>query len=162
MSLQIIQGENGTPTGVFIPISDWELMKQEYQNLQAWEEPEPTKAEILAGIKEAYKVIPTHNFDRELKRLTKKYRHIKANVYELGERLEENPTWGDQVIKNCYKIRMAISNKGKGKSGGARIITYVYVVQETVFLLSIYDKGEREDISNQELKTLIESLDLEE
>lgn len=53
MSLQIIQGGNGKPTGVFIPMNDWEMMKEEYENLQAWEEPEPTKAEILAGIKEA-------------------------------------------------------------------------------------------------------------
>jgi hypothetical protein len=53
MSLQIIQGGNGKLTGVFIPMNDWEIMKEEYQNLQAWEEPEPTKAEILAGIKEA-------------------------------------------------------------------------------------------------------------
>jgi hypothetical protein len=53
MSLQVIQGGNGKPTGVFIPMNDWEIMKEEYQNLQAWEEPEPTKAEILTGIKEA-------------------------------------------------------------------------------------------------------------
>lgn len=53
MSLQIIQGGNGKPTGVFIPINDWEIMKKEYQNLEAWEAPAPTKAEILAGIKEA-------------------------------------------------------------------------------------------------------------
>jgi hypothetical protein len=53
MSLQIIQGENGKPAGVFIPMNDWEVMKKEYKNLQAWEDPEPTKAEILAGIKEA-------------------------------------------------------------------------------------------------------------
>ena len=53
MSLQIIHGGNGKPAGVFIPMDDWEIMKEEYQNLQAWEEPEPTKAEVLAGIKEA-------------------------------------------------------------------------------------------------------------
>ena len=53
MSLQIIKGENGKPAGVFIPMSDWEIMKEEYQNLQAWEEPAPTKENILAGIKEA-------------------------------------------------------------------------------------------------------------
>jgi PHD/YefM family antitoxin component YafN of YafNO toxin-antitoxin module len=53
MSLQIIQGGNGKPAGVFIPMNDWEMMKAEYQNLEAWEEREPTKAEILAGIKEA-------------------------------------------------------------------------------------------------------------
>jgi mRNA-degrading endonuclease RelE of RelBE toxin-antitoxin system len=110
----------------------------------------------------SYKIIPTHTFDRELKRLAKKHRSIKADVYELGEMLEKNPTLGDEVIENCYKIRMAITNKGKGKSGGARIITYVYVAQETVFLLSIYDKGEQEDIGNHELKTLIEALGLEE
>lgn len=53
MALQIIHGGNGKPTGVFIPIKDWEMMKEENQNLQAWEELEPTKTEILAGIKEA-------------------------------------------------------------------------------------------------------------
>ena len=53
MSLQIIQGEKGKPAGVFIPMNDWEIMKKEYKNLQAWEEPEPTKAEILAGIIDA-------------------------------------------------------------------------------------------------------------
>lgn len=57
---------------------------------------------------------------------------------------------------------MAISSKNKGKSGGARVITYVYVAGETVFLLSIYDKGDQEDISNHELKELIEALELEE
>lgn len=53
MSLQIIQGENGKPAGVFIPMKEWNQMKKEYKNLQAWEEPSPTKAEVLAGIKEA-------------------------------------------------------------------------------------------------------------
>jgi mRNA-degrading endonuclease RelE of RelBE toxin-antitoxin system len=110
----------------------------------------------------SYKIATTHTFDRELKRLAKKHRSIKADVGELGEQLEENPTMGDEVIEHCYKIRMAITSKNKGKSGGARVITYVYVAQETVFLLSIYDKGEQEDIENHELKELIEALGLEE
>jgi mRNA-degrading endonuclease RelE of RelBE toxin-antitoxin system len=110
----------------------------------------------------SYKIATTHTFDKELKRLAKKHRSIKADVGELGEQLEENPTMGDEVIEHCYKIRMAITSKNKGKSGGARVITYVYVAQETVFLLSIYDKGEQEDIQNHELKALIESLGLEE
>ena len=110
----------------------------------------------------SYKIITTHTFVRELKRLAKKHRSIKTDVYKLGEQLEENPTMGDEVIEHCYKIRMAITSKNKGKSGGGRVITYVYVAQETVFLLSIYDKGEQKDISNQELKELIEGLRLEE
>ncbi|MFA6404317.1 MAG: type II toxin-antitoxin system RelE/ParE family toxin [Salinivirgaceae bacterium] len=110
----------------------------------------------------SYKIVSTHTFDRELKRLAKKHRSIKTDVGELGEQLEENPRMGDEIIEHCYKIRMAITSKNKGKSGGARVITYVYVTQETVFLLTIYDKGEQEDISNHQLKELIEAIGLEE
>ncbi len=108
----------------------------------------------------SYKIVTTHTFDKELKRLAKKHRSIKEDICELGEKLDENPTLGDEIIKHCYKIRMAITSKNKGKSGGARIITYLYINEETVFLLSIYDKGEQEDISNNELKELIDSLEL--
>nr|WP_235904297.1 type II toxin-antitoxin system RelE/ParE family toxin [Arcticibacter tournemirensis] len=53
---------------------------------------------------------------------------------------------------NCFKIRIAIASKGKGKSGGARVITHVLIKEETVFLLSIYDKAEREAISDKDIK----------
>ncbi len=56
---------------------------------------------------------------------------------------------------------MAISSKGKGKSGGARVITYVYIQSETVYLLSIYDKSDDENISDSEIRDLIKSLGLE-
>jgi mRNA-degrading endonuclease RelE of RelBE toxin-antitoxin system len=100
----------------------------------------------------SYKIATTPTFNRELKRLAKKHRSIKEDITGLGKQLEENPTIGDEVIEHCYKIRMAITSKNKGKSGGARVITYVYVDGETVFLLSIYDKCDQEDISNHELK----------
>ena len=109
-----------------------------------------------------YKIVTTHTFDKELKKLAKKHHSIKTDISKLGEQLGEKPKLGDEVIKNCYKIRIAITSKNKGKSSGARVITYVYVAQETVFLLSIYDKGEQEDIENHELKSLIESLGLED
>jgi hypothetical protein len=64
------------------------------------------------------------------------------------------------ITKNCYKIRMSITSKGKGKSGGARVITYVVTPDETIFLLSIYDKSEQVSISNKELTDLIESIGL--
>lgn len=108
----------------------------------------------------SYKIVPTHTFAKELKRLAKKHRSIKNDVGELGELLEINPAMGDEVMEHCYKIRMAISSKNKGKSGGARVITYIYVSQKIVFLLSIYDKGEQEDISDKELKELIDGLGL--
>ena len=59
---------------------------------------------------------------------------------------------------DCYKIRMAISSKGKGKSGGARIITFVQIVETNIFLLSIYDKADAENISDKELKERLKKL----
>lgn len=109
----------------------------------------------------SYKIVPTHNFYRELKRMAKKHHSIKSDVGELCKQLEENPIMGDVVIEHCYKIRMAIKSKNKGKSSGARVITYVYVNQATVFLLSIYAKGVQDDIGNHELKELIKAIGLE-
>jgi mRNA-degrading endonuclease RelE of RelBE toxin-antitoxin system len=56
---------------------------------------------------------------------------------------------------------MAIASKGKGKSGGARVITYIYIQEKTVYLLSIYDKSDHTSISDAVIRDLIKSLDLE-
>lgn len=73
----------------------------------------------------------------------------------LGSQLEENPFLGDSLGAGLYKVRLRITSKGKSKSGGARVITCVKVIHTTVYLLSIYDKSEREDISDKELKFLM-------
>ena len=106
----------------------------------------------------SYKIITIPSFERELKFLAKKHHSIPTDFEKLLDDLEINPIMGDEVLKDCYKIRMAITSKGKGKSGGARIITFVYVVEETIYLLSIYDKSETTSISDKELRELIKSL----
>jgi len=73
----------------------------------------------------------------------------------LVENLENNSIHATLLTNNCYKIRLAIASKGKGKSGGARIITHVEIVDHTVYLLTIYDKSEKEDISDKEIKDLL-------
>ncbi|MBY0425222.1 MAG: type II toxin-antitoxin system RelE/ParE family toxin [Cytophagales bacterium] len=105
-----------------------------------------------------YSVRSIPYFDKEFKRLVKRYPSLKAELAKLGSELEINPTEGIKLGQNCYKIRIAIASKGKGKSGGGRIITHVYVEAETVYLLSIYDKSERSTISDSELKLLLESI----
>jgi mRNA-degrading endonuclease RelE of RelBE toxin-antitoxin system len=100
------------------------------------------------------------NFDKEIKKLAKKYPSIKQDLMELIEGIIEDPFLGEPLGKDCYKIRMAISSKNKGKSGGSRVITCVKVVKETVFLLSIYDKSEQENIEDGKLKNLLEINDL--
>jgi mRNA-degrading endonuclease RelE of RelBE toxin-antitoxin system len=109
----------------------------------------------------SYSILPTHRFEKELKRLVKKFPSLKAEYKELIEEIDKNSEAGTFIGNNCYKIRIAIESKGKGKSGGARAITYVYVQTETVYLLTIYDKGEKENLKPNELKMMIESLGLE-
>jgi hypothetical protein len=78
----------------------------------------------------------------------------------LIEKLEIEPETGTALGNDCFKIRLSIASKGKGKSGGARVITHIFVQNKTVFLLSIYDKSEREDISDAEIKALLKNLPL--
>lgn len=105
-----------------------------------------------------YKIIATEPFGRKLKKLAKKHKSLKADLLKIIDELSENPTLGTPLGKECYKIRMAISSKGKGKSGGARLITCVRIINETVFLLDIYDKSEQATISEKDLKLLIDLL----
>ena len=107
----------------------------------------------------SFNVIPTPLFEKELKRLAKKYPSIKKDLIVLTDELQDEPRLGTPLGHDCYKIRMAISSKGKGKSGGARIITYVQIIKTNIFLLAIYDKGDIENISDRELKERLKGLD---
>ena len=103
----------------------------------------------------SFEVSASPNFDRELKRLAKKYPSMKADLLELVESLINNPFQGENLGKDCYKVRMKISSKGKGKSGGSRVITCVKVVNKHIKLLSIYDKSDQESISDSLLIQLL-------
>jgi hypothetical protein len=102
-----------------------------------------------------YSIRQIPSYGNEVKRLVKKYPSLKGELSVLYEQLTENPETGTPIGHNCFKIRLAIASKGKGKSGGARIITHTVVVNETVYLLSIYDKSEQSAITNTELDQLL-------
>lgn len=108
----------------------------------------------------AYNVIVTPHFDKKAKPLLKKYRSLQSEISTLLDDLAENPTIGDRITTDCYKIRLSVASKGKGKSGGARVITCVKVENYDVFLLSIYDKSEQSDISNKDLSDILDAYDL--
>jgi hypothetical protein len=103
----------------------------------------------------SYKVSTIAAFDKQFKRLSKKYPSLKIEISELAVSLQTEPTTGTSLGHDCYKIRLAISSKGKGKSGGARVITYFAITDERIILLSIYDKSEQSDISDKELLRLL-------
>lgn len=105
-----------------------------------------------------YKVSTIPNFDRQAKQLAKKYPSLKNDLFELIESLTLEPEQGKALGNNFYKVRMAISSKGRGKSGGARIITYLKVTATTVYLSAIYDKSTKSSISDHELEQIFKTI----
>ncbi len=92
-----------------------------------------------------FDVIPTPVFEKAFKTLSKRHRSLKQDILELSKSLQRNPFQGDELSPGIRKIRMAITSKGRGKSGGARVITYTVLAAEkegTVFLIDIYDKAD--------------------
>lgn len=108
----------------------------------------------------SFNIITLSSFDKELKKLAKKYHSLKQDYADLLDDIEANPKYGTPIGRNCYKIRLAITSKGRGKSGGARIITHliISVENQTLYLLKIYDKGDIDNISETELIQLLSSI----
>jgi len=105
-----------------------------------------------------YKIVPTIDFQKDFKKLFKKYKSLNLDILNLSKLIRENPSLGTPLGKNAFKIRMAIGSKSGGKSGGARVITCVKIVKETVFLVSIYDKSESDNRPDEELNRRLEGL----
>lgn len=115
------------------------------------------------------RIILIDNFKREAKPLLKKYPSLKNELVALQKQLLETPRMGVRIAEHVYKIRLAVKSKGRGKSGGMRIVTFVWeitvevdenesTVDTTVFLASIYDKSEEENISDKDLEKLIDEI----
>lgn len=108
-----------------------------------------------------YKIVPHPEFLRRAKRLLKKYKSFKQDLENLNEELEANPLAGTDLGNGVRKVRMAIESKNRGKSHGARVITFNYIVDEEngiLSLLTVYDKTERESITAEEIELLIKEL----
>ena len=101
------------------------------------------------------------DFAKEAKRLAKKYPSFKQDYKEFLESIKKNPLQGDEITKNIRKIRMAIKAKGKGKSGGARVITFNILTDiengHVVFLL-LYDKEDASTVKVNVVKQLVRDM----
>jgi mRNA-degrading endonuclease RelE of RelBE toxin-antitoxin system len=105
-----------------------------------------------------FEVIPTEIFKKEAKRLIKKFPSLKEELFELDRLLTDNPKSGIDLGHNTFKIRLGIKSKGKGKRGGGRVITYVLTKEKEVYLLTIFNKSEKDTIDNKTIKSIIENL----
>jgi len=107
----------------------------------------------------SFKIEVTTYFTKQLKRLVKKFPSLKKEYAVLIASLKENPEQGTNLGNNCYKIRIAIASKQKGKSGGARVITHLQVINTKIYLLSIYDKSEQTDINDKDLDNWLRDIE---
>jgi mRNA-degrading endonuclease RelE of RelBE toxin-antitoxin system len=102
-------------------------------------------------------------FERGAKALRKKYSSFESDYDNFLNELEKNPFSGESLGKHTYKNRMTIASKGKGKSGGARVITYNLQQQSDdeilITLMTIYDKSEIDNVSDAYLRSLIQQIE---
>ena len=106
----------------------------------------------------SYRVYLTRDFKRDTKRLKKKYPSIVSDVSGLIEQLQERPDMGVLIKANLYKVRVAIKSKGRGKSGGGRVIYLVLqssVEEGYLGLISLYDKSQQESHSDDQIEEAI-------
>lgn len=106
--------------------------------------------------------IPTPEFAKAVKHLKKKYRSISNDLKEFEAEFEKNPEVGDDLGNGFRKIRIKITSKGCGKSGGGRVITYEMYVRtidnedvKGILLVDIYDKSEQESITENRYISLV-------
>lgn len=106
----------------------------------------------------SYSIKVSSSFAKEAKRLAKKYPSFKKDYEIFLESLQENPLQGDELTPGIRKIRMAIKSKGKGKSGGARVITYNVIAEQhngIIALLLIYDKSDFSTVDASVAKQIV-------
>lgn len=106
----------------------------------------------------SYNVKTTKYFEKRFKILFKKYPSLKEDLIQIVKQLQLNPELGTPLGKNCFKIRINVKSKSKGKSGGARLITLAHYKENKVYLITIYDKSVEEIISESKLLELINEI----
>ena len=108
-----------------------------------------------------FEILTTPRFERDAKALAKRHRSLKNDLALLIGSLSENPFQGDELTPGVRKIRMAIASKGRGKSGGARVITYTVTVAGNngrVYLIDIYDKADYSTVDVGTIKVQLDGL----
>lgn len=111
-----------------------------------------------------FDIIPTPDFERAFKALAKRHRSLKHDILDFTRSLQENPFQGVELSPGIRKIRMAITSKGRGKSGGARVITYTVLAAEadgTVYLIDIYDKADYSTVDVAVIQQMIKDMGAE-
>lgn len=108
------------------------------------------------------KILRTSIFEKRYKRFSKKFHSLTDELAILEKELRNNPMMGESLGNGLYKIRLANSDKNKGKSAGYRVVTYLVDESNSldVYLIIIYDKSEESSIKKTELLKMVKLLGL--
>jgi len=68
--------------------------------------------------------------------------------------LAKHPLAGDEITGTGGIRKVRWAGKGKGKRGGVRVIYYFYNESAPIFLLTVYGKGEKEDLTPEQKKQM--------
>jgi len=105
----------------------------------------------------SYNIETIPSFDKDVKKLKKRFPNIRNDLKELIVELQDEPTLGTHLAEGFYKIRLKNSSIPTGKSGGFRVITY-FVKNETLYLVSMYSKSDTDTILIEKLKEIISKI----
>jgi len=105
------------------------------------------------------KVRMSEDFRAAYKRLKKRHKSLEQDFEQLLASLLQNPMQGVELDGGARKVRLAITSKGRGKSGGARVIIRVRIVRDELQLLYIYDKSDFENISDAYLRDILKRME---
>lgn len=112
-----------------------------------------------------FEIIEHPKFSKLIKKIFKKHKSIYDDLATAKDILSKEPDIMADYIPGfkgkVAKFRMRISGSGIGKSGGCRIIFHKDQPSKTIRLLFIYEKSEREDISQQEIERILEEIESE-
>ena len=104
-------------------------------------------------------VVLLDNFKHDAKRLLKKYRSLRDELEQFIENTENEGAQGTPLGGGLFKARLAVRSKGKGKSGGMRIISYQDIIistkNDTVYLVAMYDKSEASTLDTRYINQIL-------
>lgn len=109
-----------------------------------------------------FELIFTRDFRKSIKGLSKRYKSLRQDFEAFVKSIQDNPFQGDELRPGIRKIRMSITSKGKGKSGGARVITYTVIASEIegkIYFLDIYDKSDFSTVDVNILQSIVSNIE---